>query len=353
MTGSAGPPMLAPVGEAADTAASKRIPWSARHPVASFLFRRTAAGLATLLVATVLIFGAVQVLPGNVAGVVLGRNATPEAVAKIEASLKLDDPVIVRYGRFLGQLVTGHFGESTVGAAHGVNLGVWPSIRTPLLNSFILAAITFVLEVPLTFGFGALAGLRAGRALDQGISTAALAFSAMPEFLVGALLIVLFFTVLNVLPPISTVPLGSTPFSDPARLVLPVLTLLLVSSGAGIRMVRANTIEVIRQDYVTWARLNGYREDRVVWQFVLRNALAPSIQTLALVAQYLMGGIIIVETLFAYNGIGNELVTAVNERDVQEIMVISTILAAIYIGINVIADLVVMLLVPRLRTQAQ
>ena len=320
------------------------------HPVAWFVVRRIAAGLVTLLVASFLIFASVQILPGDVAGVVLGKNATPAKVEAIRSDLHLDDPLPQRYLSFLTNVGTGHFGNSSAALAQGQELPVWEVIKTPLRNSFILAAITILLFVPLCLVLGTVSALRAGRAADHAVSVPALVASAMPEFLVGTLLIVVFFTQLNLFPPVAEIGKGETPFSHPDALVLPVLTLLSVSLALGIRLVRASMVDVLRADFVRMARLNGQPESRVVTRYALRNALGPAIQAVAQTTQYLLGGIIITESVFNYPGIGNKLVQAVSLRDFQEIGVIAMILAAIYILINVIADLAVMLAVPKLRT---
>jgi peptide/nickel transport system permease protein len=322
-----------------------------RHPTLRFVVRRLAAGLATLLVATMLIFAAVEVLPGNVSSVVLGRNATPARVAALNADLQLNQPLPTRYLRFVENLATGHLGDSSASLAQGRVLPVWSVISQPLRNSLILAGLTLLIYVPLCLFLGTLAALRAGRRTDHTISLAALSIGAMPEFLVGTVLIVVFFTKLNLLPPVSQINPGQTPFTHPTGLVLPVLTLLGVSTAFGTRLVRASTLEVLNQDFVAMARLNGQRERRVLFRYALRNALGPSIQAVAQTAQYLIGGIIVTETVFNYPGIGNKLVQAVTLRDVQEIAVISAILAAIYISINILADLAVVLVVPKLRTQ--
>jgi peptide/nickel transport system permease protein len=166
----------------------------------------------------------------------------------------------------------------------------------------------------------------------------------------GTLLIYVFFNQLGLLPPVALLSPGQSPFSNPDALILPVLTLLAVAVGAGVRQVRAGMAEVLQQDYVHFARLNGVPEGRVLWRYALRNALAPSVQIIAQNLQYLVGGIIIVESVFAYPGIGTYLVNAVTTRDVIEVQAAAVVLAALYIVINVIADLIVVFLVPKLRT---
>jgi peptide/nickel transport system permease protein len=318
--------------------------------MARFVARRLAAGAVSLLVASFLIFASVQILPGNVVSVVLGRDATPARVAAISNELHLNDPLPERYLTFVTHVFTGRFGNSSAALAQGQTLSVWSVIKTPLRNSLILAGITTLLFIPLALLLGTFSALRAGRAADHAISVPSLVAGSMPEFLVGTLLIVIFFTQLNLLPPVSQIGPGETPFSNPEALVLPVLTLLAVTLSLGVRLVRASMVDVLRADYVRMARLNGQPESRVVLRYALRNALGPGIQAIAQTMQYLLGGIIITESVFNYPGIGSKLVEAVSLRDVQEIGVIAMILAATFILINIIADLAVMLAVPKLRT---
>ena len=322
------------------------------HHLAASLSRRVASGVLTLLIATMLIFIAVQVLPGDVASVVLGRTATPERLAAVRQALQLDDSLPSRYFSFLGGLLTGHLGDSTAALVQGQQVGVASVIEAPLRNSLVLALITTIVFVPVCLLLGSLCALRAGRLTDRVISSTALALGALPEFVVGTLLIVVFFTLLNVLPPVSTVPQDGGILDDVSGLVLPVLTLLAVSLAFGTRLLRASMIDILNKDYVAIAHLRGFSQRRIVLRYVLRNALAPSVQILAQMIQWLVGGIIVTENVFNFPGIGTALVQAVNVRDVQETMVIATILATIYIGINIVADFVVVLLVPKLRTAA-
>jgi peptide/nickel transport system permease protein len=197
---------------------------------------------------------------------------------------------------------------------------------------------------------GIASGVRPGSARDHLISTTSLALVAVPEFVLGTLLIVIFFSQLNVLPPVSLVPPGESPLAHPKLLVLPVLTLLGAVSASTVRMIRAGMIQALGRNYVTMARLNGIAERRVILRYGLRNALAPSVQIIAQNIQYLFGGIIVVESVFSYPGIGTALVAAVNARDVSVVEAIAVILAAIYIALNVVADMIVIFLVPKLRS---
>jgi len=322
-----------------------------RHPVVSFTLRRVATGFVTLLVVSALIFVATNILPGNAVTVILGRSATPAVVDRLEAQLNINHSVVDRYFTWLGAALQGDFGNSVVAEIESKpNAAVSSTIGEPLRNSFVLAAITTVFLIPLTLVLGAIAGIRAGRAADHAISFPALVMGGLPEFVTGTVLIYVFFNRLGLLPPVALLSPGQSPLSNPKALVLPVLTLLAVATGAGVRQVRAGMVETLQQDYIQFARLNGIRERRVLTRYAMRNALAPSVQIIAQNLQYLVGGIIIVESVFAYPGIGTYLVNAVTSRDVIEVQAAAVILAAVYIAINVIADLMVVFLVPKLRT---
>lgn len=320
------------------------------HPVVAFLVRRIAAGVLTLFVASILIYSAVLVLPGNVAQVVLGRNATPQRLAQVDAQLHLNQSVPARYLHWLSGMLSGHFGNSMASLAQGQILSVGHIIATPIKNSLVLALITILVFIPLCLILGTLAGLRAGSKTDHAISLTGLALGSLPEFLIGTLLIAIFFSELHLLPAVSTINPGETPFTHPNQLIMPVLTLLCVSVAFGTRLLRASIGEVMREDHVAMARLNGIGERRVISRYVLRNSLAPSVQVVAQMIQYLLGGIIITEAVFNYPGIGTTLVQAVSVRDPQVVSVIAMLLATIYVTVNIVADLAVVLLVPKLRT---
>ncbi len=309
------------------------------------------SAVPTLIVSSLLIFLATNALPGSVAASVLGRNAEPGRIAELNTKLGLDRSLIVRYLDWIKGILHGDLGQSAIQVAQGASKApVSHILATPLYNSLILAAITTVLLVPSALLVGTVAAIRAGKKVDIVVSYTALILGALPEFVLGTLLILVFFSVLNVLPPVALIAQGDTPFTDPTVLILPVMTLFFVSLAFASRQVRAGMIEALSQEFVVAARLNGLRERRVLARYALRNALAPSIQTFAQTIQYLFGGIIIVEALFAYPGIGQLLVTAVASRDLPEVQGIAFVLAALYILINIAADLLVVVLVPKLRT---
>jgi peptide/nickel transport system permease protein len=322
-----------------------------RHPLAAYIVRRVGAGLVTLLVASFFVFFATNVLPGNVAQIVLGRDATPQNVQALEKKLHLNRPFFSRYASWLGGVVKGNLGQSDVQIAQGApKAPVASLVGTPLRNSAILAGLTIVFMIPLTVVLGMIAGVHAGRLTDHALSLTSLVIGAFPEFVFGTLLVLVFFTELHLLPPLALIPPGESPFDHPTELVLPVLTLLGVTLAAGIRQIRGGMIETLRRDYVALARINGLPRRRVLWRYALRNALGPSVQITAQNIQYLLGGIIIVESVFNYPGIGTFLVNAVSTRDVTEVEAVAIILAAVYILINILADVIVVVLTPRLRT---
>lgn len=321
-----------------------------RHPMLRYTLRRVVGALITLLVLSVLVFIATSILPGNAASAILGKNASGPSLAHLEQQMGLNRPVIYQYWTWLTGLLHGNLGNSAAGYAAGGRISVWSQISGKLGNSAILATAAFIPIVAVSLVLGVVGALRAGRWADHLVSVMTLVPAALPEFVLGALLLGLLFAWLNLLPPVSLLAPGQSPLGAPSLLVLPVLTLVGVSVGPAARMIRAGMLEALESDYVAAARLNGIGERRVAARYALRNALAPSIQVMALIAQYLIGGLLIVEYMFGYPGIGQQLVNAISIHDNLEVASVTMLLAAIYVGINIVADLLVMMLVPKLRT---
>lgn len=320
------------------------------HPVLRFLVRRVAAAVLTLAVLSVLVFLATSVLPGDTASAILGRQATAADLAELRARLGLDRPLVVQYADWAGGLLRGDLGLSAAGTAAGGQVSVWSQVSGPLANSAVLAAVAFVPIVLLSLVLGVVSALRVGRWQDTLVSSLTLVPAALPEFVLGALLIVVFFTWLRLYPPVSLIAPDVSPLATPELLVLPVLTLVGVTVGPAVRMIRAGMLTALAADTVAVARLNGISESRVVRRYALRNALAPSIQVFAFIGQYLVGGLLIVEYLFGYPGIGKQLVDSITVHDNTAVQSITMLLAVVYVTITIVADLVVMLVVPRLRT---
>ena len=283
----------------------------------AFVGRRVLGAIAALFIASILIFAGTTLLPGNAASTVLGRGATPEKVKELEQQLDLDKPVYQQYGEWVAGLFRGDLGDSAVGLAQGEkHAPIWPLISDPLKNSLILAALAAAFMIPLSLSLGVIAGVYAGRPLDHAISVESLVAIALPEFVIASLLIGVFFVGLDVLPPVAIVAPGQNPLDHPTKLILPVVTLLLASLAAGIRMVRAGMVEVLQTEYVQAARLNGVPERRVLWRYGLRNALAPSVQVLAQNLQYLIGGSSSSRPCTRTRVSARELADAVGTRDI-------------------------------------
>jgi peptide/nickel transport system permease protein len=328
-------------------------PGGSNRPIARFLVRRAAAAVATLLVVSMLVFAGTEVLPGDAASAVLGKTATPAQVAELRGQMGLDRPAVRRYLEWLAGFTHGDLGDSATGYAAGATFPIWDQVRPRLVASLWLAGITALLMIPLSLVLGVVAARHAGRPADVAISLTSLAIVSLPEFVIGSLLILLLFSWLDALPPVALLETSHSPLSQLRVLVLPVLTLLGATLAASVRMTRAGMIQALRAEFADMARLNGFPERRVVWRTALRNALAPAVQVFAQNLQYLIGGVIVVEYLFAYPGLGKELVDSVAVRDVRAVQSIALLIAFAVVALNLLADLLVVLLVPKLRTGAR
>ncbi|MFG2526233.1 ABC transporter permease [Streptomyces sp. NPDC048527] len=337
---------------AAATVAVETAPAKNTHPLARLAARRVLEGALTLFALSILVFLATSVLPGDAASAVLGKQATGPALKAMRHAMGLDRSLIVQYEHWLFGLLHGDLGYTALGYGTGGHVTVWSQISDKLSNSLALAGTAFVPIVILSQLLGVFSALKAGRWQDQLISVVTLVPAALPEFVLGTVLLSVLFTWLDLLPPVSFVLPGTNPFSAGITLILPVLTLVGVTLGPAVRMLRAGMLDALEADTVAVARLNGLSEWRVVRRYALRNALAPTIQVFALIAQYLVGGLLIVENLFGYPGIGTELVNAVTIHDNLEVQSVTMLLAAFYVAVTIVADLLVMILVPQLRTAA-
>jgi peptide/nickel transport system permease protein len=314
------------------------------HPLTAYCVRRLVIGVVLLALVSVLVFGATQILPGDAASAILGRSATPAQKEIYRKQLGLDKPLPEQYWRWISHVARGDLGTSV---ANGVPVTSFISARAG--KSVVLALAALIVLLPVSLALGVLSGIRRDRPIDHAISVTSLALIALPEFVTGTLLIAFIAVTLKWLPPTSIIESGGV-LSNPKLLVLPVLTLCLTATPYVVRMVRAGVSEAMSADYVQMARLSGIPEHRIVVRHALRNALAPTVQVLALTMQYLIGGIVIVETVFAYPGLGQGLVQAVVARDIPTVQGVAILLAAVYIVINIVADVVVVLLIPKLRT---
>ena len=319
--------------------------WWAEHPLATLAAKRTAIGLITLFAASVLVFWATAVLPGNAAFAVLGRSATPERVHAVEVQLHLNRSLVAQYWAWISGLFAGDLGTSL---ANGDP--VWSQVAPRLVNSAVLVFLAGFVGSVLGVLTGTFAALRKDGWFDHVSSVFSLAVTSLPEFVVAIALVFLFATVVShVLPAVSLVPPGSYGWNEPRLLILPVATLVIVIVPYIQRMMRAAMIEALESDYVEMARLKGLPEWRVVLVHAFPNAIAPTIQVIGLTFLYLAGGIVIVEEVFNYPGIGQGLVNAVSQRDIPTIQLIVVILAAFYVVMNILTDLIALLATPRRR----
>jgi peptide/nickel transport system permease protein len=318
--------------------------------VIPLLAKRLAAALLTLAALSVVIFAATEVLPGDAVGAIAGPDATEAQRDRVRAELGLDRPPVERYLGWVGGAVRGDLGTAYVG---GRPVAEVLAERVP--NSLLLAGLVYLLLIPAavvlgaTTGFGS-AGGRWGRATDRVLSTGALTAAGVPEFVTAGLLLALLATWLGLVPEVSLVPIGASPVDSPEVLVLPALSLLVLSAACATRLIRASVADVLRTPYIEQARLGGVRGWRLATRHVLPNALAPATQALVGQAGALVGGAVVVESIFNYPGVGNELRGAVATRDLPLVQGISLTLCAVSLAALLIGDLLVRALTPRLRT---
>jgi peptide/nickel transport system permease protein len=319
------------------------------HGITGFVVRRLLLGLVTLWITSLVIFAATQALPGDAARSILGRSATPESLAELRSQLGLDKSLFTQYWEWITGVLTGDLGTSL---ANG--LPVSEVIGERLVYTLFLMLIAGAISVPLGIAIGAISARRRDSTFDQATSVATLGLVALPEFVVGITLAIIFSTtVFQVLPSVIVTEPGARPWDYPKELVLPLITLIIAVVPYTARIMRASTVEILESDFVEMARLKGLPERRVLWRHAVPNALAPTFQITALNLAYLAGGIVVVEAVFNYPGIGLLLVESVRARDMPTVQAITLLIAALYVVLNLLADLATILVSPRLRTSLQ
>ena len=308
---------------------------------------RVVVGALTLLALSVLVFAATQALPGDAAVQILGPHATADQVVTLRASLGLDRPVSVQYAAWLSGILRGEFGHSLTSGQTVAAL-----VAPHLFASAVLLLFSFATAVPLAVLIGVWSAVKRDQPFDHAASSVLLVFASLPEFVIGiGLVALLATTLLRLFPPVSLLS-PDDPIHEQLRyLVLPVATLVIASTPYVARMMRASMIEVLDSDYIAMARLNGIDERRIVFQYALRNAIPGSIQVIGLTLIYLAGGIVVVETVFNYPGIGTAFIDAVRYRDVPTVQFLSLLIGSVYVVTNLVADIAVILCTPKLRTQ--
>jgi peptide/nickel transport system permease protein len=321
--------------------------WSRRHPVASMVVVRIALGILTIFAVSIVIFLATQALPGNAAYAVLGHSATPQRLKALEDQLHLNRSLPAQYGSWIGGVLHGNFGKSLANGESVSSL-----IGPRLVNSAVLVIGAGIVGTLIAGILGLYAAARRDKLFDHVASVISLAITALPEFVVAiALVIVLAVNLTHLLPAVSVIPPGTSPLSNLKLLVLPIATLSLVIAPYIFRMMRGAMIEALESDYVEMAELKGISRWRVLLVHALPNSLPPVIQVIGLNLLYLAGGIVVVEYVFNYPGIGAALVDAVDNRDIPTIQFIVLILAAFYVFVNITTDVIALLASPRRRAR--
>lgn len=308
--------------------------------------RRSALGVFTLFLISLIIFFATNVLPGDAARAILGRSATPEAVAALQAQLGMDRPLLQQYLSWVVNLFHLDMGTSFISRGP-----VWDIVEPRLMNTLLLLAVTSVVALPVSFVVGTIMAIKPGRAFDNVMNGFLIGIAGIPEFVIAIILVLLLSTqVFHLLPSTALVPPGQSVLENPRVLVLPVLTLTFAVMPYLGRLIRASLMDALASEYVVTARLKGLSPRVVLLRHALRNSLVPSIQAAALTLAYILGGAVVVEFIFQYPGLGSALQAAVAQRDIFVIQAIVLIFAIGYITFNMMADILTILMTPRLRS---
>lgn len=309
-----------------------------------FFLRRLAFVLFTLFFVSLIVFAVTELLPGDAAQMILGQKATQETLTALRVRLGLDQPAPMRYLAWIGGVMRGDWGESMI-----MNLPVGPLLVQRLGNSAVLALLAWVMSALLGIGLGIIAGLNRNRWLDHLIAVFTLFFLSFPPFVIAVFLIIIFSLWLQWLPASSMIEADANLFSSLRFLILPTLTLTLGALAEVARLTRASLIEVVNSDYIRTAKSKGLPNQLIVLRHALRNALLPAISVLALNIGYLMSGTVLVESVFAYPGLGRLLLQAISQRDLPLLQGVALITATIYTLANLAADLAYRWLNPRIR----
>jgi peptide/nickel transport system permease protein len=314
------------------------------HPIARLLVQRIALGLLLLLAASVLIFVGTEILPGDVAASILGQSATPQALANLREQMGLNEPAVTRYFAWLFGAMQGDLGTAL---SNGQDIAT--SMGRRLSNTLFLAFWAAVIAVPLAILLGLLAVRYQGRWPDKVISGTTLATVSVPEFLLGYIVIFFLAVQYRVFPSVSTVFDTMTLGEKLNAIALPVIVLVLVVLGHMMRMTRAAILNVMQSAYIETAELKGLGAFRVIARHAFPNAIAPVVNVVMLNLAYLVVGVVVVEVVFVYPGMGQYLVDHVTKRDVPVVQACGLVFAAVYIGLNLLADVISILANPRLR----
>ena len=327
-----------------DAARYPVLPCQRRATIARFVLRRLILAVVTLLLLSWIVFAASQLLPGDLGRNILGPLASVEDVRRMNHQLGVDRPLVEQYWSWVSGFVRGDLGKSLE-----FQVPVSDLLVTALKNSAKLAGVAFLILVPISILGGTVAALRRGRLTDRVITIVGLTLTAIPEFVTAIVLIVLVGLQLRWLPVSATAPAGSGVFQQIHYLLLPSFALVAVLFGYIARITRAGVIESLDADYTRTAYLKGLSGPRVIFRHVLRNSLLPTIAVVATQTGYLIGGLLVIETIFAYNGIGSRIYVAAQNKDIPTLQSGVMIVGVVYLTATLLADLLFSLLNPRIR----
>jgi len=306
--------------------------------------KRLFVGLITLLAISIIVFAGTEILPGDVAAAVLGQAATEETLAAMRATLGLDRPAYVRYLDWLGRILTGDLGVALTNGMPLDNI-----IGQRLENTIYLALYAAVVGLPVALALGLLSAAWPESTFDRVVSSTTVFFVSIPDFVIALILVMIFALELGWFPTINARPRWSDFFGTLGTLVLPMMTLVLTMLAHIIRMTRAAVLDVLKQAYIEMALLKGAKKSRIIVKHAIPNALGPIVNVIALNLGYLISGVVIVEVVFSYPGLGRLMVDSVVFRDVPQIQVVAMIFCAFYVVLNILADLGAIMANPRLR----
>ena len=307
------------------------------------ILRRTAAGIATLLLVSILVFIGTSVLPGDVAQIILGQMATPETLAALRAKLGMDQPAHIRYFHWLGNLLTGDLGISKAGGATISSI-----ISGRLWNTMRLAGMIALIAIPMSVILGLVTAMFPGTRLDRIVTFSTLSLISVPEFLVATFLVLILAVHLNWLPSIAYMSGNETGWQLIKALAMPILTLVIVVSAQIIRMTRATVLNVMSSPYIEMAILKGVPRKRIILRHALFNAIGPIVNVIALNLAWLISGVVIVETIFAYPGLAKLMIDGVQTRDLPLVQATAMIFCSTYVILIFIADMASILSNPRI-----
>jgi len=308
------------------------------------VINRILIGFATLMVVSILVFVGTAVLPGDVAEIVLGQSATPESLAAFRAERGLDKPLPMQYLHWLGGMMTGDLGTSKAGGASISSL-----ISGRLGNTMFLAAIVALISVPLSVGLGLLAAMHPGTWIDRVLTFGTMSLISVPEFFIATFMVLILAVELQWLPAIAHISPEDDWLKQLRGLAMPLITLIIVVAAQMIRMTRAGILNVMNSPYIEMAILKGVPRGRIILRHAFYNAIGPIVNVVALNLAYLVSGVVIVETIFAYPGLAKLMIDGVQTRDLPLVQATGMIFCGVYVVLIILADVAAILSNPRLR----